>query len=185
MKNGAQGNGSLLDCIESCLSPRARVLWAKTGGGEERALWSPLYVHMGDSAFVARKLWREWLPDSIRRYVSSFVDDDETAAETLLVWLAGIHDIGKAVPSFQYKVSERAELVEETGLQVPNRHMITHPPSHAYMGEVVLEEWLDKRGWETSWTFGCVIGAHHGAPPPATKCSLASITPRRLLRMRD
>lgn len=169
MEDRAQGNESLPDCIDSCLSSRARVLWAKTGGGEERALWSPLYVHMGDSAFVARKLWSEWLPDSIRRYVSSFVDDDETAAETLVVWLAGIHDIGKAAPGFQYKVPERAEPVEETGLQVPSRHMITRTLSHAYMGEAVLEEWLDSREWKASWTFGCVIGAHHGVPPSSDR----------------
>jgi CRISPR-associated endonuclease/helicase Cas3 len=147
------------------LSPQARVLWAKTGGDEERNLWSSLYVHLGDSTYIARKLWNEWLPDSIKEYISSFVDSDSAAAETLVSWLAGVHDIGKATPGFQYKVPERAELVEETGLPLPHRHMMNRPPSHAYMGEVILEGWLDDREWDYSWTYGCVVGAHHGAPP--------------------
>ena len=35
------------------LSLQVRVLWAKTGGGEERNRWSALYVHMGDSEIHA------------------------------------------------------------------------------------------------------------------------------------
>jgi CRISPR-associated endonuclease/helicase Cas3 len=147
------------------LSTQARALWAKTGSGEERNLWSPLYVHLGDSALIARKLWDEWLPDSIKQYISDFLNGDDAAAETLVAWLAGVHDIGKATPGFQYKVPERAELVEETGLPVPQGHMMNHPPSHAYMGEVIVESWLDNREWAYAWTYGCVVGAHHGAPP--------------------
>ena len=147
------------------LSARARALWAKTGSGEERNLWSPLYVHMGDSACVARKLWSCWLPASVKRCISSFLEDDDEAAETLVCWFAGVHDVGKATPGFQFKVPERAELDEEVGLRVPQSHMVPHPPSHANMGEILLENWLDARGWDRPDTFGCVVGAHHGAPP--------------------
>ncbi|MGI6033486.1 MAG: CRISPR-associated helicase Cas3' [Coriobacteriales bacterium] len=147
------------------LSPQAKALWAKTGSDEERNLWSPLYVHLGDSAFIACKLWTEWLPNSIKQYISDFLDGDDSAAKTLVSWLAGVHDIGKATPGFQYKVPERAELVEEMGLPVPDKHMVNHPFSHAYMGEAIFESWLDSRGWDYSWTYGCIVGAHHGAPP--------------------
>ena len=147
------------------LSLQARSLWAKTGGGEERNLWSPLYVHMADSACVARKLWDEWLSESAKRFIADSVNDDEDAASALVAWLAGVHDIGKATPGFQYKVLERAELVEEMGLRVPRSHMMNRPPSHANMGEVLLENWLDERGWDYSRMFGSIIGAHHGSPP--------------------
>ena len=147
------------------LSLQARSLWAKTGGGEERNLWSPLYVHMADSACVARKLWDEWLSESVKRFITDSVNDDEDAASLLVAWLAGVHDIGKAAPGFQYKVLERAELVEEMGLRVPRSHMMNRPPSHANMGEVLLENWLDERGWDYSRMFGSIIGAHHGSPP--------------------
>ena len=43
--------------------------------------------------------------------------------------------------------------------------MMNHPPSHAFMSEVILEDWLDGRGWDCSWTFGCILGTHHGTTP--------------------
>lgn len=147
------------------LSAQARSLWAKTGGGEEGNLWSPLYVHMADSALVAHKLWDEWVSDSIKRQISDCVDGDDLAAAALVSWLAGIHDIGKATPGFQYKVAERAEFVQEMGLCLPSAHMVSHPPSHAYMGEIILERKLDGLGWDYSWSLGSIIGSHHGLPP--------------------
>jgi len=165
MKSDNRDCESEHDNLAEALSAQARSLWAKTGAGEKRDLWSPLYVHMGDSACIARKLWDEWIPESVRRQISSFVDGDDAAASALLSWLSGVHDIGKATPGFQYKVTGRAELVEEMGLGVPSRHMMNHPFPHAYMGEVILEDWFDNRGWDYSWTYGSVVGAHHGAPP--------------------
>ena len=147
------------------LSAQARSLWAKTGGGEEGNLWSPLYVHMADSALVAHKLWDEWVSDSIKRQISDCVDGDDLAAAALVSWLAGIHDIGKATPGFQYKVAERAEFVQEMGLCLPSAHMVSHPPSHAYMGEIILERKLDGLGWDYSGSLGRIIGSHHGLPP--------------------
>lgn len=154
---------TMMDSIP--ISSRARALWAKTGGAEERNLWSPLYVHMADSAGVARKLWNEWLAESVKHQIVNAFGCDDSATAALVTWLAGIHDIGKATPGFQYKVSERAELVEQAGLQVPSPRMMNHPPSHAFMSEVILEDWLDGRGWDCSWTFGCILGTHHGTTP--------------------
>ena len=166
LKGNTSWQGAFMSPVDGvALSLQARSLWAKTGGGEERNLWSPLYVHMADSACVARKLWDEWLSESVKRFITDSVNDDEDAASALVAWLAGVHDIGKAAPGFQYKVLERAELVEEMGLRVPRSHMMNRPPSHANMGEVILENWLDERGWDYSRMFGSIIGAHHGSPP--------------------
>ena len=166
LKGNTSWQGAFMSPVDGvALSLQARSLWAKTGGGEERNLWSPLYVHMADSACVARKLWDEWLSESVKRFITDSVNDDEDAASALVAWLAGVHDIGKAAPGFQYKVLERAELVEEMGLRVPRSHMMNRPPSHANMGEVLLENWLDERGWDYSRMFGSIIGAHHGSPP--------------------
>ena len=166
LKGNTSWRGAFMSPFDGvALSLQARSLWAKTGGGEERNLWSPLYVHMADSACVARKLWDEWLSESAKRFIADSVNDDEDAASALVAWLAGVHDIGKATPGFQYKVLERAELVEEMGLRVPRSHMMNRPPSHANMGEVLLENWLDERGWDYSRMFGSIIGAHHGSPP--------------------
>lgn len=164
--NGGDERNVAVGSIEGIdLSPQARSLWAKTGGGEEGNLWSPLYVHMADSALVARKLWDEWVSDSIKRQISDCVDGDDPAAAALVSWLAGIHDIGKATPGFQYKVPERAEFVQEMGLCLPSARMVSHPPSHANMGEVIVERKLDGRGWGYSWCLGSIVGSHHGVPP--------------------
>lgn len=145
------------------LSRTARLLWAKTGGGEQIDLWSPLYVHMGDTAETIRLLWREWLPDAEKRLISNAVGSDETA-ETLVAWLGAVHDIGKATPAFQYKVDGRAELVREAGLRIPASN--TMPCfSHAFMGHIILGNWLESRGWAYANTFSCVVGGHHGSPP--------------------
>ena len=146
------------------LSPAARTVWAKTGGGETSHLWSPLYVHMGDSAYVARLLWRDWLPESEKRLVANALGESETAAEALVSWLACVHDIGKATPPFQCKVQTRAEAVCQTGLTLPDPHSV-HSLSHAFMGQVITESWLTTRKWEHPNTFSCIIGGHHGITP--------------------
>ena len=52
------------------------------------------------------------------------------------------------------------------GLRLPSARMMNHPPSHATMGELILERMkLDSRGWASSRMFGSIIGAHHGASP--------------------
>ncbi len=154
---------TMMDSIP--ISSRACTLWAKTGGAEERNLWSPLYVHMADSAGVACMLWNEWLAEPVKHQIANAFGCGDSVTAALVTWLAGIHDIGKATPGFQYKVSERAELVEQAGLQVPSPRIMNRPPSHAFMSEVILEDWLDRRGWSCSWTFGCILGAHHGTTP--------------------
>lgn len=150
----------------SHLSDQQCFLWAKTdmNNDERRGFWLPLYVHMADSANVARYLWNDWLPTSERRFISGSLSGDGAIAEALVIWLAGIHDIGKATPNFQCKVSDRAEAVREVGLDVPASQMIK-PCPHALMGEVILDGWLASRGWEHPNTYSCIVGGHHGTPP--------------------
>lgn len=151
------------------LSAQARMLWGKTcvnAMDEQRGEWLPLYVHMHDSARVGHRLWREWLPAAERRLITDAVGGDDAAAETLVVWLAGVHDVGKATPNFQCKAPERAEEVRETGLDVPPRHMMQgRSCPHSFMGEIILDAWLEGRAWEFPNTYSCVVGGHHGAPP--------------------
>ena len=142
------------------LAPSGR----KTGGGERaQSMVTPLCSHGR-----LRHAWRESYgmngfqnPRSALLLIPSMTTKMPHPA--LVAWLAGVHDIGKATPGFQYKVLERAELVEEMGLRVPRSHMMNRPPSHANMGEVLLENWLDERGWDYSRMFGSIIGAHHGS----------------------
>ena len=154
--------------IDLNLTNQQYSLWAKTdiSNDEQRGFWLPLYVHMADSANIAQHLWEEWLPTAERRLIINSVGGDDTAAEALVVWLAGIHDIGKATPNFQCKVPDRAEEVLASGLKVPPiQRMHGNFKPHAFMGEVIVDEWLSKRGWDFSGTYSCIVGGHHGAPP--------------------
>jgi len=44
------------------------ALWAKksTNG----AYWLPLDTHLRDTAEIAKKLWRRWLPENVRRIIT-------------------------------------------------------------------------------------------------------------------
>ncbi|MEL7169579.1 MAG: CRISPR-associated helicase Cas3', partial [Bacteroidota bacterium] len=67
----------------------------------------PLWAHLLDVAHTALLLWEGYMPASLKRTVATALDlsEDETGR-----WLAlqiGLHDLGKAIPSFQI-ADERA-----------------------------------------------------------------------------
>lgn len=144
------------------LSRSARTLWAKTGVREASNLWGALTVHLADSAEVARLLWREWLPRSTRSFICEHTNLRSEQAEAMLVCLAGVHDIGKATPSFQSKVPERLEHVRESGLDIGYR---TEAFSHAFLSEAILNSWLVKRGVDkdNAECLSVIVGGHHGS----------------------
>ncbi|WP_419702857.1 CRISPR-associated endonuclease Cas3'' [Promicromonospora sp. NFX87] len=158
------------------LSRAAGTLWGKSGVGEagEVERWLQLQQHMEDTAAVAGRLWDEWLPPMTRRLLADPVGG-EAAARDLVVFLAGVHDVGKATPAFQVQVPVLANVVTEAGLpierEIPNR---TELP-HARAGQVILQRWLAGRGWEPvpARSLGCVVGGHHGVPSSPTELNAA------------
>lgn len=161
------------------LSERARSLWGKTNR-EDDSTWLPLYVHMADSAAMAEKLWDCWLPRGTREIVARDLGDDEELARKIYVFLAGIHDIGKATPVFQAKpirgafggeeTSSLAWKAEKAGLPMIGGLIDTSKPTHPIAGEVILERYLRQEcGWnrKAAQSYACVVGGHHGTPPSA------------------
>ncbi|MBM7000861.1 CRISPR-associated helicase Cas3' [bacterium] len=146
------------------LSRQAQLIWAKTGRDEQSHLWEPLYVHLGDTMETARLIWERWLASSICEWMRQVTGLDDDTMRTLVMLLAGWHDVGKATPCFASKQQELAELVRTAGLRVPGR---CGPCPHALIGQVVVEDWLRRHGWDQSVidTWVCVIGAHHGVVP--------------------
>ncbi|WSQ69126.1 CRISPR-associated helicase Cas3' [Streptomyces sp. NBC_01216] len=126
---------------------------------------------MEDSAAVARRLWDEWLPASVRRLVADALPEGEADARRLAVWLAGVHDIGKATPAFACQVDSLAQVMRDHGLEMrsqsamgPDRRLAPH----GLAGQCLLAEWLEERhGWTAKQTgqFAVVVGGHHGVPP--------------------
>ncbi|MBZ6086390.1 CRISPR-associated helicase Cas3' [Streptomyces olivaceus] len=165
MSNGGNARSALL----RRLGEPARSVWAKHD--RESDGWLPLWRHMEDSAAVAGLLWDQWLPASVRKLVSEALPGGEPDARALAVWLAGVHDIGKATPAFACQVDQLAEAMRGQGLEMrsfralgPDRRVAPH----GLAGQVLLGEWLEERyGWAPARTgqFTVAVGGHHGVPP--------------------
>ncbi|WP_282701207.1 CRISPR-associated helicase Cas3' [Streptomyces sp. CC219B] len=151
------------------LGGAARSVWAKHDRDADG--WMPLWRHMEDSAAVAGMLWDRWVPVGVRRLIAEALPRGESDARALAVWLAGVHDIGKATPAFACQVDELADRMRDKGLEMrsvramgPDRRIAPH----GLAGQVLLGEWLEERhGWMPARTgqFTVAVGGHHGAPP--------------------
>ncbi|MEU0254171.1 CRISPR-associated helicase Cas3' [Streptomyces sp. NPDC006184] len=126
---------------------------------------------MEDCAAVAGRLWDEWLPLSVRRLIAGGLPDGQADARRLVVWLAGVHDIGKATPAFACQVDALAQVMRGHGLEMRSREAMgadRRLAPHGLAGQVLLGWWLEERhGWTVKQTgqFTVVVGGHHGVPP--------------------
>ncbi|MFF3838672.1 CRISPR-associated helicase Cas3' [Streptomyces sp. NPDC001930] len=126
---------------------------------------------MEDSAAVAGMLWDQWLPLSVRRVIGAALPGGEADGRLVAVWLAGVHDIGKATPAFACQVEQLADRMRREGLEMrtqsalgPDRRLAPH----GLAGQVLLGDWLEERcGWAPGQCeqFTVVVGGHHGVPP--------------------
>lgn len=150
------------------LGSAARSVWAKYRRLDGASL--PLWRHLDDTASVAGRLWGEWLPDLVRRTISSALPEGQEDGRRLACWLACVHDVGKATPAFATQVPELAERMRRNGLDMPTviPHADRKRARHATAGHVVLEDWLvERNGWdkEEAQQYAVVVGGHHGVPP--------------------
>lgn len=153
---------------KSLFSSKARSLWAKKSRSGD-LLWLPLPVHLSDTAEAARLLWARWVPAGVkRRLASGIASGTEEDAERLLVFLAAVHDLGKASPAFASMECGNRELDEpvfdqiiRSGLPLErqSRFMYREKTPHALASQVLLHN----AGCPVSTAV--VLGAHHGKPP--------------------
>ena len=151
------------------LSRAALRTWAKHDFDTDG--WLPLWRHMADSAAVAGLLWDHWLPAHVRRLVAGPLPEGEADGRRLAVWLARVHDIGKATPAFACQVDALADRMREVGLAMPYRREMgpdRRMAPHGIAGQLLLQEWLEERHdwpWRATAQLAVVIGGHHGSPP--------------------
>lgn len=153
------------------LSSAARAIWGKTDreDGEE---WLPLYVHMSDSARVAAHIWDDWLPEGTRAIIAGDVEGREDVAKRIVMFLAGIHDLGKATPVFQDKPIRYGDgasmswMARDAGLTIPA--MDDHAtPTHPVAGAFLLDRYLaTAHHWKplACEGYASIVGSHHGTP---------------------
>ncbi|MFJ5547993.1 type I-E CRISPR-associated protein Cse1/CasA [Streptomyces sp. NPDC093225] len=152
----------------TALTAEARSVWAKHDRRTDK--WLPLWRHMADAAAVAGRLWDEWLPRQVSELVAAALPGGDEDARALAVWLAAVHDIGKATPAFACQVDVLADRMNDLGLKVPTREQFGTARSrapHGLAGQVLLEEWLERQGWppRNVLAFAVPVGGHHGIPP--------------------
>lgn len=142
----------------------AALPWAKSDRNTDSSLL--LWRHMADSAAVAGLLWDEWLPRGIIRRLS--VDLDDEAARRRLLWLAAVHDLGKATAAFQMQMPELCEEMRGAGFDfrafTNERALLPHSLASMYL----LGRWLeDHHGWsrKVARSYAVVPGSHHGVTP--------------------
>lgn len=137
-------------------------MWSKTG---PNGAWHQLRYHLFDVAAVAQLLLERHVPAAIRRRLARRIGVSPADLERWVVFLAALHDFGKATPPFQVKFRERAEALKLAGLQFPRRAADT-PHGQMTAGPETVER-LVGRGWPpglarqaTRW-----VGGHHGVFP--------------------
>ena len=150
----------------------AGVLWGKKS--HDRDLWLPLHVHMTDSAEIAKRLWEQWVPRTlkaqIRRGISTSSEEAEMTdgmARNVFVFLACAHDLGKASPIFQdkqsYSLTETDSQIRNaiTAASLPLRDNYTgrEETRHALVSHGILT----RNGVDDS--VAAIAGGHHGFPP--------------------
>jgi CRISPR-associated endonuclease/helicase Cas3 len=145
------------------IEKRLGVLWGKSRQGV-----ALLLEHMLDSAATAELLWDRFLAPAQRRMLERAAGGK---GRELFAWLCGVHDIGKATPSFQCKVSDLAERVRATGLPIPDLPPEARQTRHSDAGGAIVWRELKSAGWadeQVAWVWPMVAG-HHGVIRPGFK----------------
>lgn len=150
-------------------SSQARSLWAKSGDGVD---YLSLPQHMVDSACAASLIFHSWLARSVKDFLVRDTGLTLTELENLYIWLAGTHDLGKCLATFQRQLLARPEFahlvsaVADSGLSVEltRKEGAFSKLPHGVVSGAILAEWLVGQGFVLvkANAVAAVVNAHHG-----------------------
>lgn len=147
-----------------------QLIWAKSypfRAPVER--WSPLWLHLDDTADVAALLFDRWLAPQTRDLLASAFGGDRSLARGYLRWLAGVHDIGKCTPVFAVQVPTLCDRMIGAGLPVgPFVHTDRYTLRHEIAGAAILDRWLAQHtgmGKSARRQYTDTVAGHHGSFP--------------------
>lgn len=152
------------------LTVATRAVWAKSRIDErgELTAWLPLHEHLADAADAAELLWDRWMGEQRRRVIEVAVGDPEQARR-LAIFLAAVHDVGKATLPFAAKVPRLGDQMVAHAFTFPFRPTADDQRAlpHGLAGQIIVERYLCNRGWARAAAsqLGSVVGGHHGIPP--------------------
>ncbi len=142
--------------------------------------WLSLNTHLHDTAELMKYLIREFVAPSF----AGVCGLSQEMLESVGIFLAFVHDIGKATIIFQYTISHNVpELIlvlEKSGLKFPEevmRDSIQKTP-HGLAGEVIL------RFLGCPKEIAAIVGTHHGVPSDITDVNKQNLkkTPKDIER---
>ena len=131
-------------------------------GKQGQYLWLPAWLHMEDTALTIRNLYRFWLSKSLQNMLTA--EFGESVGESLCVFLALVHDIGKLTPVFSSKLllflPETQNKLQELGYQISSgmAFLDASKSPHGLSGEAILDSY-GCPGWLAG-----IVAAHHGKP---------------------
>lgn len=157
-----------------------RLFWAKTNREKIEGLppdWThPLWAHLLDVGSAAEVLWELFLPQSLKQKMADSLGMNlADAGKFLSIWI-GLHDLGKAIPSFQgiesngqYAAPAIVRQLAEAGLAVRADANRLH---HGHASIAIVRRWLhgdidlDRNGKALPEflldALATCVGIHHG-----------------------
>ncbi|MGB3618204.1 MAG: CRISPR-associated endonuclease Cas3'', partial [Catalinimonas sp.] len=140
--------------------------WAKTNREKITDLpddWThPLWAHLLDVGNAALVLWERYLPAGLKRTLADGIGMNvEEGGRFLSLWI-GLHDLGKAIPSFQSLHEPSAKALAGMGLTVPPDVNRLH---HGHASIAVMRRLLRAHGQADNGLLeaaAACVGVHHG-----------------------
>ena len=133
--------------------------WGKRRGLEDadgRDREYPLACHLCDAAAAALSLWEDHTAPGVREWIADELDMTPHAAGRFVAYLAGLHDIGKAIPGFQCQ-DGTDKIRHETASYLTAPTLIDHP------------ERVDPFTSGVAHRIGEILGGHHGLYQPVDR----------------
>ena len=152
-------------------SAQAQALWAKSGD-ESGSLSLP--QHLMDAAGVAAVVYDAWVAKPLKRRLAEGLGLADEQVRGLYVWLAGVHDVGKACLTFQTQLERRGgyehlvSALADAGipLRMSGLEKGRDKMPHGVCSGVLITNWLMDQGFDRStaeW-LASAADAHHGVP---------------------
>ncbi len=151
-----------------------QLFWAKTDRdnhgkeGHDPTWTRPLWAHLLDVGHAALLLWAQVVPDYLRRRAAADLGMTvEEAGRWLSFWI-GLHDLGKAMPSFQFQDPGAAYLrrMRDEGFTLAGPARQGKGPHHGHASIALLHRELNGPDLHAPSSFkeslAAFVGFHHG-----------------------
>lgn len=143
-------------------------LWGKWSGLEDTGAPYPVVCHLIDTAMIAGRLWDSYLTAGQRRVIAAGWGVSQENAQQLMMFWAGLHDLGKLCPSFQHQAPEAtAGLLDDPNYKPSSDDSAI---KHERISHLTTPALLVQLGYPThgrplrsiAHQVGQILGGHHG-----------------------